>query len=325
MRILVVLAVAATCVSAQSPLIKILTGELDRNFATLKDKGNPAPYFIGYSVTDRESDTLSASDGAISRQNHSRARLLDVTVRVGSPKFDNYRRVNGQIPNFTSTTTIALEDDPLAIRQAVWLATDQVYRSASQRLIQIQADEKLRAAATDGSDDFSAETPQVFFEQPPVLKFSAAEWVARLRRLSADFAKYPGALNSSITLQTERTMETLVTTEGTRLGQGRLFSRIVITTAGKALDGMDLQTLETFEADDPAHLPQGHRDPRSRGKSRQKLAGPFGCSSVRSICRSRNLVGPCRGGVFPRDFRPSDRRTPSEGRGRRTDLHQERE
>jgi TldD protein len=255
-RILVVLALVASCVSAQSPLIDILTTELNRNFAALKDKGTPAPYFMGYSVTDSESAALSASDGAISGQNQSRARLLDITVRVGSPKFDNYRRVKGQIPNFTSTTTIALEDDPLAIRQAVWLATDRVYRSASQRLIQIQADEKLRAAATDGSDDFSTEAPQVFFERPPALKFDAAAWTARLRKLSAEFTKYPGALNSSISLQTERTLETLVTTEGTRLGQGRLFSRIVITTAGKAADGMDLQTLETFETDDPAHLPK---------------------------------------------------------------------
>jgi TldD protein len=255
-RILLVLALGATCVSAQSPLIDILTGELNRNFAALKDKGNPAPYFMGYSVTESESNILSASDGAISGQNQVRARLLDITVRVGSPKFDNYRRVNGQIPNFTSTSTIALEDDPLAIRQAVWLATDRVYRSASQRLIQIQADEKLRAAATDGSDDFSAETPQVFFAQPSALNFNAAEWAARLRRLSAEFIKYPGALNSSISLQTERTLETLVTTEGTRLGQGRLFSRIVITTSGKAADGMDLQTLETFQTDDPDHLPK---------------------------------------------------------------------
>jgi len=252
----VLLALAATCVSAQSPLIKILTGELERNFTVLKDKSNPAPYFMGYSVTESESDTLSASDGALSSQNHSRARLLDVTVRVGSPKFDNYRRVNGQIPHFNSTITIALEDNPLAIRQAVWLATDRVYRSASQRLIQLQADEKLRAAATDGSGDFSAETPQVSFEQPPALRFNAAEWTPRLRKLSAEFTKYPGALNSSITLQTERTVETLVTTEGTRLEQGRLFSRIVITTAGKAADGMDLQTLETFQTDNPAHLPK---------------------------------------------------------------------
>ncbi len=129
---------------AQSPLSKILSSELDRNFAALKAKGDPAPYFMGYSVTESESNVLSASDGAISSQNQSHARLLDITVRVGSPKFDNYRRVNGQIPRFTVTTTIALDDNPASIRQAVWLATDRVYRNASQRLIQIKADEKLK-------------------------------------------------------------------------------------------------------------------------------------------------------------------------------------
>jgi len=246
----------ATCLSAQSPLSKILSGELDRNFAALKAKGDPAPYFMGYSVTENESNVLSASDGAISTENQSRARLLDITVRVGTPKFDNYRRVNGQIPRFTATTTIALEDNPVSIRQAVWLSTDRVYRNASQRLIQIKADEKLRAASTDGSDDFSEEAPQVFFQQPPRLKFDAAQWATRLRKLSTDFTKYPGALNSSITLQTERSMETLVTTEGTRLEHGRLFSRIIITTSGKAADGMDLQTMESFETDDPARLPK---------------------------------------------------------------------
>jgi len=255
-RNLVLLALIATCVSAQSQLSKILASELDRNFAALKAKGDPAPYFMGYSVTESEANVVSASDGAISSQNQSHARLLDITVRVGSPKFDNYRRVNGQIPRFTVTTTIALDDNPASIRQAVWLATDRVYRNASQRLIQIKADEKLKAAAADGSDDFSEEAPQVFFQQPPALNFNSTDWAVRLRKLSKEFTKYPGALNSSITLQTERTMETLVTTEGTRLEHGRLFSRIIITTAGKAADGMDLQTMESFETDDSARLPK---------------------------------------------------------------------
>jgi len=76
------LAVAA---SAQSPLIKILSDELDRNYQTLKQKGDPAPYFIGYSVIDQEADVISASGGALDAQNHVHQRALDVTVRTGSP------------------------------------------------------------------------------------------------------------------------------------------------------------------------------------------------------------------------------------------------
>ncbi|HTD45625.1 MAG TPA: hypothetical protein VK687_15670, partial [Bryobacteraceae bacterium] len=96
MRIILVLALLSSCAPAQSQLSKILTGELDRNFNILKQKGDPAPYFMGYSVTDRETDVIVASAGSVDGQNHNHSRLLDVTVRVGTPKFDNYRRVNGQ-------------------------------------------------------------------------------------------------------------------------------------------------------------------------------------------------------------------------------------
>jgi hypothetical protein len=211
-RIILVLALLATCAPAQSQLSKILNGELDRNFKILKQKGDPPPYFMGYSVTDRETDVIVASAGSVDAQNHNHSRLLDITVRVGTPKFDNYRRVNGQIPRFTVTMPLPLEDNAAAIRQTAWLATDRVYRNASQRLIQIKADEKLRAAATDGSDDFSTEQPQTFNSEPPKLRFNAADWSARLRKLRG-FAKYPGALNSDISVQAERVMESMVSAE----------------------------------------------------------------------------------------------------------------
>jgi TldD protein len=250
------LALLSTCVFAQSPLTKILSTELDRNYSVLKQKSDPAPYFMAYSVTDTETNAILATGGAITGQTQHRNRLLDITVRVGSQKFDNFRRINGQIPRFTVTTPIALDDNEASIREAAWLATDRVYRNSAQRLIQIKADEKLRAAAEDDSDDFSQEDPQVFYASTPPLKFNATEWTARLRKLSGEFRKYPGALNSDVAIEAERVTETLVTTEGTRIEQGRLFSRIVITTRGKAADGMDLTTLETFETDEPAKLPK---------------------------------------------------------------------
>jgi len=241
---------------AQSPLVKILSDELDRNFTTLKQKGEPPPYFMAYAVDDDEADVVVASQGALDAQNHGRRRILDTTIRVGSPQFDNYRRVGNDRPRFTSGLSIALDDNPFAIRQEVWLATDRVYRAASNRLIRIKADEKLRAAADDTSDDFSKEEPQVFFSATPRYKFDAADWARRLRKLSAEFTKYPGALNASIAVEAQRVSKTLVTTEGTRLEHGRLFARLIITARGKASDGMDLATMESFEADDPAKLPK---------------------------------------------------------------------
>ena len=136
----------------------------------------------------------------------------------------------------------------------MWLATDRVYRAASNRLIRIKGDEKLRTEAADKSDDFSKEDPQVFFSTAPHYKFDSADWTKRLRKLSAEFTKYPGALNSAVGVEVERVAKTLVTTEGTRLEHGRLFARLMITARGKAsrrhgsFDHGDLRIRRSLEA-----------------------------------------------------------------------------
>ncbi|MEO8099588.1 MAG: metallopeptidase TldD-related protein [Acidobacteriota bacterium] len=236
-------------------MVKVLSDELDRNYTYLKQNGQPAPYFMSYSVSENESDVIIASQGSIDSQTHNHARYLDVTIRVGTPAFDNYHLSGGQRPRFTSATPVALSDDSDSIKRAVWLATDRVYRAASQRFIRLQADEKLRTAALDTSDDFSKEEAQVYANDPPQIRFDAQAWAARMRKLSTAFSQYPGALNSSVQLESRQQTDTLVSTEGTRLLHGRPFTRLIIFARGKASDGMDLQTLESFETDDPAKLP----------------------------------------------------------------------
>ncbi|HEX5432527.1 MAG TPA: metallopeptidase TldD-related protein [Bryobacteraceae bacterium] len=257
MRTLIcVLPLVASAVWAQSPLTQTLSAEMERNFTILKQKGDPPPYFMAYEVTETEGDVLAASEGSLDGENHGHSRILDVTVRTGSPQFDNYRRAgNAAPPNFTPGMSIALDDNPAAIRQEVWLATDRVYRRASQALIRLKADQRLQTAPSDGSADFSSEEPQVFYGKIPKLKFNAADWSVRLRKLSGEFRNYPGALNSGVAVEARRVSTTFVNTEGTKIEQGRLFTRLVITANGKAADGMDLSTMESFDVDDPSKLP----------------------------------------------------------------------
>ena len=62
-RTLIALAFICVAAQAQSPLVKILSDELDRNFSVLKQKGEPPPYFMGYEVTDDEEEVITASRG----------------------------------------------------------------------------------------------------------------------------------------------------------------------------------------------------------------------------------------------------------------------
>jgi predicted Zn-dependent protease len=236
-------------------LLTILNQELDRNFSILKEKADPKPYFLAYEVTSDESHIISCTLGAVVAKSSTTGRYLDVTLRVGSPKLDNYHTIRGDFPRFTSGASIPLDDVAPAIRQRVWLDTDRAYRQASQRLIQIQSGQNLNVKAGDQSDDFSLESPQRFEQTPAPLRYSEREWEGRIRAASSAVGAISGVLSSNVTFTAARKTSYLLNTEGTRLEFGRDFARVVIVAEGKAADGMDLSTVRTFEASDPARLP----------------------------------------------------------------------
>ncbi len=236
-------------------MLAILSQELNRNFTVLKEKADPKPYFLGYGVTAVETESISSTLGSLSSKSKTGGRYLDVTIRVGSPKLDNYRTVRGEAPRFTSGVPLPVDDVGPAIRQRVWLDTDRAYRQASQRFIQIQSDENLKVAAEDKSDDFSSEEPQKFDQLPAVLQYSSSEWETRLNAASASLGAVSGVLSSTVAFTVERKITSFVNTEGASLRHGRTFARIVVVASGKAADGMDLATLRTFEAADPGRLP----------------------------------------------------------------------
>jgi len=236
-------------------LITILSGELDRNFRILRQQASPPPYFISYSVTEEDTFLMSAGLGALETDTHRHDRRLDVTVRVGSPALDSYHPLGGQRPRFTRGVAIALENNPNAIRQAVWRETDRVYRLAAQRLINIRTDQRVKVEEKDAAPDFSSEEPVVDTARPPEFTFDREQWARRLRKISAGFAEYPGVLRSRVVIAVQRQTKYLVNTEGTRLTHGSTIARLQINGAAKAPDGMDLTASESFEAVQPDALP----------------------------------------------------------------------
>ena len=240
---------------AEAPLLGILAGELERNFAVLKAKGDPPPYFISCAVTDVDYEVVSATRGAVQARSGRRTRLLDVTVRVGSPEFDNYRSVAGETAFFASARPIPLEDEPDAIRRIVWLEIDRAYRAAAERLIRIKTRDQVAITEQDAPADFSLEEPVQFAEEVPPLGFPAEQWTGRVRKLSQEFSAFRELLSSQVSAVAQREMKYLATSEGTRLAHGRRVVRLEISAVAKAPDGMDLVNSESFEALDGNALP----------------------------------------------------------------------
>jgi predicted Zn-dependent protease len=250
------LLVGLTAAHAQTPaLLDILTEELNRNFTELKKKLDSAPYFISYSVVEQRNQFASGTLGVLQSEDTNHNRIFDVSVRVGSPKLDNYHSTRGERPQFTGPVFLPVEDVAAPIRRALWQETDRSLRLASQRLINLKTSTAVKVDAEDKSDDFSTEEPSAFIGKPPVSKPGKIDWAARVRKWSGEFKKYPAALTSSVSVNVTSETKYFVSTEGTRLRHGRDFARITISARAKASDGMDLATAESFEAESAAKLP----------------------------------------------------------------------
>jgi predicted Zn-dependent protease len=248
--------VTAAASAQSSVLLDTMSEELNRNFSTLKAKADPAPYFLSYEVTEEDYHGVAATLGAITSNGQGKSRRLDVCVRVGSPKLDNYHRVRGERTQFTSGAALTFEDQPASIKHRIWLETDRTYRLAAERLIKIRTNSEVKVAEQDASSDFSSEEPVVRLETVPLGRFAAVEWAARVRKLSEKFSDYPGILTSSVTVTYQDETKYFASSEGSRLRHGRGFARVVVSAQAKAMDGTDLATGETFEATDPGGLPR---------------------------------------------------------------------
>lgn len=242
-------------VSSPTSLVSILQEELDREFQVFRMKADPAPYFLAYEVTEDEAESISASLGALIENVHNRQRGFDTTIRVGSPKFDNYHPYQGTPVRFTTFTPVSLDDDSNQIRRALWAESDQVYRAASRRYLQLKTDNQLLAQEENQDADFSSEEPVSYSQLPRTYSYDADLWTAKVRGWSAEFKKHPLILGSGVSFSAQREIRTLVNTEGTAMERGSNLFRLEAQGAAVAPDGMELSDFATVEAADPAHFP----------------------------------------------------------------------
>ncbi len=243
---------------AAPALADILAAELDRNFRILKEKAEPKPYYICYRVAESEGGAMAATLGSLAQRGVNHRRNLDVTVRVGSPKLDNFHLLKGERPRLTASAPLPVEDGAAAIRRIAWRETDRAWRAAAQRLMQVESAVKMRTETAEMADlpDFSEQPPAVEFQDVPRQKFPAEEWAAKLRKWSSIFSEYPMLVTSNISLQWQRETRTFISSEGSRTHHGRYFYRLSINATAKGYDGNDLNLFESFDADDAARLPR---------------------------------------------------------------------
>jgi predicted Zn-dependent protease len=246
---------ADTAGAKSSSFAAILTAELNREFTALKSKADPPPYYMAYEATEELTDTESATLGALIEDGHNHSRGFDTTIRVGSPKFDNYHPLKGSRGQVTKFTVLSTDDDADEITRQLWTETDRAYRLASRRLLQLKTDEQLLAEQATTDADFSSEPVQTFAQLPELYAYDHKAWAKRVRNWSTEFKNHPAVMGSEVTFRAQHEIRTFVNTEGTSIQRGMNLFRIEISGGSVAPDGMELSDFSSVEVSDPSHIP----------------------------------------------------------------------
>lgn len=247
--------------AASAPMLTTMHDELTRNFTALKSQPT-APYFLSYEITDTRAATVSSGFGALDGSSERHNRQLYVTLRVGSYRFDNshpvrgnFARADAALDRFGGTSIVPIDDDPAAIRNALWYQTDRHYKAAVQQLSGARTNANVAIAAEDTSGDYSADAPASYSEPVVKLQVDRAAWEKRLRAYTAPFARFGDLYGANASLEAKVETRWYVNSEGARVQVSEPGYRLFIYAFSKATDGMELPRYETFFATTPGGLP----------------------------------------------------------------------
>jgi TldD protein len=242
------------------PVLQALDLEMKRAFDVLKQKGDPAPYFISYSVRENTNIEIEASLGALRSSGRDRSRLLDVDVRVGEYALDSTHQIRGPRgtntgPNFSYPVLMPIDNDIDALRSVIWLETDQKYKAAVERFIQVKANRAIKVDEEDTSADMSRESRDSATLPLAAIDVNIPNWESKLKTYSALFKKYAEIYDGSVTLSTNANNDYLINSEGSSIQHGRTSVRLSIYARTKADDGMELYRFEAFDGYSLDRLP----------------------------------------------------------------------
>ena len=217
------------------PLLEALLTELDRSKAQLKMDQVAAPYYIEYRVNDVDEYQSEAAFGAVRETQRVRYRVLRVVVRIGDYKQDSYYNQGMGEP-----IILPLDNNPIALRHQIWLATDAAYKAAGEAFTEKQAALKQFTAEANPVDDF-AKAPVVAAVEPTVkLQVDAAAWKRILEDVTNLYRQYPDVQSVSASAHFSAVNEYLVNSESTVTRSGKKTYNITLNSSAQAADGMRL-------------------------------------------------------------------------------------
>ncbi len=256
-----------TAVAAKPPpdprldLLDAMVLELNRNQAELKLGENKPPYFISYQMKDYEQAEISARYGALFQDQTFRDRKLYVDVRVGTYEFDNSMNEEMEFSfSMKGTSYISPKNGPIdnhasALRSALWLITDEKYKSALFNYLKKKGEDVYSVEDPKRPPSFSKEKAEVHVGPKVPMVFTRDRWLSLTRELSRRFNEFPVIFDSEVRVTADKVTRYFVSTEGTRIVTEETIFGVHVNATTRADDGQLLDNSRDWYAPIEGQLP----------------------------------------------------------------------
>ena len=236
-------------------MLRAMQDELART-RSLRIVNLDPPYYIEYRVEDATAVSVAATLGALITSSQVALRVPTVRIRVGDYKFDNTDHIYSDFYSGAryDSDQLPLENDYLALRQALWLATDRAYKGAEEAIARKRSSLK-NVNLPEQLPDFSKTEPVqavLPIRRTPVKE---AIWVNKIVWLSRIFADYPQVLSSGLEFESVQSNDYVVNSEGAALRYPEDLAYLRVRAHAQAADGTPVRDATVFQAFDPNGLP----------------------------------------------------------------------
>ena len=247
------------------PVLKAMMTELKRSQEKLQLGQLQRPYYVDYQVTELEDHVADATLGALRADQSNSGRFVRVVVRIGDYKQDSYFG-EGQ----GTVEVMPTDNNEMALRHQLWLATDKAYKAALGGLTEKQAALK-NVVVEHEIPDFSEEKPADSVRDLAKLDVDLDKWKQVLRSTSDLFRADPDLQSSETTLHFRVLNRYFVNTEGTITRSGRAVYSFSFSGSTQAADGTRIDRSHGYTVSKPEELPK----PEQIQKDTEKLIATF--------------------------------------------------
>lgn len=252
---------AAPSADPRLVLLGAMTAEVERASQRLRLSGFDPPYFLSTQLKEVRTEEIAGRSGAVFDDRSLRERKLFADVRVGSYDFDSSGPedlaflIGDEHKTWYAPKDAPLDDDPTALRNAIWLLTDEKYKEALSAFFKRKSRGVYKADEPDRAPSFSREHPQRHVDPPLPFPLDRGRWREEVRALSSLFRAHPAIFDSAVKLTAEKQVRWFASSEGSALVTERTLYAVHVQAQARAPDGQLLENGRDFYAGAEAELP----------------------------------------------------------------------